>query len=460
MANKDVRVPPQDLEAEKSVLGALMMDKSAIASVDDILAEEDFYKRAHGIIYGAIFKLWGDSEPIDVLSVTTELKKQKKLQDVGGSAYLTELVNSVPTASHVAHYAKIVKEKSILRDLIKVSASMTEDAFGESEDLDQLLDEIEQKVFAVSQKSVIRYFSPIKDDLKEAYDRIEKLHQGEGERFRGVPTGFAGVDNLLSGLQKAEMIIVGARPSYGKTSFVLDIARHIAVNEETPVGVFSLEMSREQVIDRFIAAEAQVDLWKLRTGRLNDETDFGLIQSAFDKLNKAPLFIDDTPSPNIIQIRSMARRLKAEHGQLGLLVVDYLQLIQPTRNNDSVVQQVTEISRGLKGIARELDVPMLAVSQLSRAVDQRESKIPRLSDLRESGSIEQDADVVMFIYPKDVGKIDVPPEDENIVEIIIAKHRNGPQGTVKLFFDKQKASFQSIDTRHEYEGSEIDQAVR
>jgi len=460
MADKDIRIPPQDLDAEQSVLGALMMDKSAIASVDDILLEEDFYKQAHSIIYKAIFKLWGDNEPIDILSVTAELKRAKQLKAIGGSSYLTDLVSAVPTSSHIAHYAKIVKEKSILRDLIKVSAAVVEDAFGDQGDLDSLLDEVEQKIFAVSQKSVVRYFSPIKEDLKEAYDRIERLHQGEGDRFRGVPTGFTGVDNLLSGLQKAELIIVGARPSYGKTSFCLDIARHVAVKEGIPVGVFSLEMSREQVIDRFIAAEAQVDLWKLRTGRLNSETDFGLIQSAFDKLNNAPLYIDDTPSPNIIQIRSMARRLKAEHGELGLLVVDYLQLLQPRNNNDSIVQQVTEVSRGLKGIARELDVPMLAVSQLSRAVDQREIKIPRLSDLRESGSIEQDADVVMFIYPKDVGKMDVPPEDENITEIIIAKHRNGPQGTVRLYFDKQKASFQNIDTTHQYEDSEIDQAVR
>ena len=460
MATKDIRIPPQDLDAEQSVLGALMIDKSAIASIDDILLEEDFYKKAHGIIYGAILKLWGDNQPIDILSVTTELKRTKQLQDVGGSGYLTELVNAVPTASHISHYAKIVKEKSILRDLIRVSAAVAEDAFGEQEDLDQLLDEVEQKIFAVSQKSVVRYFSPIKDDLKEAYERIERLHHGEGERLRGVPTGFKGLDNLLSGLQRSELIVVGARPSFGKTSFVLDIARHVAVKEGIPVGVFSLEMSREQVIDRFIAAEAQVDLWKLRTGRLSNETDFGMIQAAFDKLNSAPLFIDDTPSPNIVQIRSMARRLKAEHGRLGLLVVDYLQLIQPRTNSDNVVQQVTEISRGLKGISRELDVPMLAVSQLSRAVDQREVKIPRLSDLRESGSIEQDADVVMFIYPKDVGKMNVPTEDENITEIIIAKHRNGPQGTVRLFFDKQKASFQNIDESHQYEGSEVDQTVR
>lgn len=460
MASKEVRIPPQDLDAERSVLGALMIDKGAIASVDDVLVEADFYKKSHSIIYGSILKLWSNNEPIDILSVTTELKRTKKFKEVGGSSYLADLVNSVPTASHINHYAKIVKEKSILRDLIVVSASVAEDAFGEQEDIDQLLDDVEQKIFSVSQKSVVHYFSPIRQDLKEAYDRIERLHHGEGERFRGVPTGFKSLDNLLSGLQRSEFIVVGARPSYGKTSFVLDIARHVAVNEKLPVGVFSLEMSREQVIDRFIAAEAQVDVWKLRTGRLDDETDFGMIQSAFDKLNDAPLYIDDTPSPSVMQIRSMARRLQAEHGQLGLIVVDYLQLIQPRNAYESMVQQVTEISRGLKGLARELDIPVLTVSQLSRAVDQRELKIPRLSDLRESGSIEQDADVVLFIYPKEAGKIDVTPEDENITEIIIAKHRNGPQGTVRLFFDKQKVSFNNIDDKHTYEDTEIDQAVR
>lgn len=460
MATKEIRIPPQDLDAERSVLGALMIDKGAIASIDDILAEVDFYKKSHSIIYGAVLKLWSKNEPIDILSVTTELKRTKKFKEVGGSGYLADLVNSVPTASHINHYAKIVKEKSILRDLIAVSTKMAEEAFGEQEDIDQLLDDAEQKIFSVSQKSLVHYFSPIKQDLKEAYERIERLHHGEGERLRGIPTGFKGLDNLLSGLQRSEFIVVGARPSYGKTSFVLDIARHVAVNEGLPVGVFSLEMSREQVIDRFIAAEAQVDVWKLRTGRLDDETDFGMIQSAFDKLNNAPLFIDDTPSPSILQIRSMARRLQAEHGQLGLVVVDYLQLIQPRNNYESIVQQVTEISRGLKGLARELDIPVLAVSQLSRAVDQRELKIPRLSDLRESGSIEQDADVVLFIYPKEVGKIDSLPEDENITEIIIAKHRNGPQGTVRLFFDKQKVSFHNIDDKHTYEDTEIDQTVR
>jgi len=455
MATKDLRIPPQDLDTEQAVLGALMMDKDAIASVDDLLNEEDFYKKSHGIVYAAILKLWGDGQPIDILSVTSELKRAKKLKDVGGSAYLTELVNRVPTASHITHYAKIVREKSVLRDLIKASNSISEEAFGEQEDLDQLLDDVEQKIFAISQKSIVRQFAPIKEGLKEAYSRIEKLHQGEGERFRGLPTGFTGIDNLLSGLQKSDFIIIGARPSFGKTSLALDIARHVAVNENKPVGIFSLEMSREQVIDRLIAAEANVDLWKLRTGRLSDEADFGMIQSAFDKLNNAPLFIDDTPSPNIVQVRSMARRLQAEHGQLGLIIIDYLQLMQPRKSYDSVVHQVTETSRGIKGLARELDVPVLTISQLSRAVDQREIKIPRLSDLRESGSIEQDADVVMFVYPKDIGKMDVPPEDENVTEIIIAKHRNGPQGTVRLFFDKQKASFRNIDLSHQYEDQSL-----
>ncbi len=461
MAKADVRIPPQDLEAEQSVLGALMIDKDAISLVADLLVSSDFYKKSHEIIFDAIMDLWDKRQPIDVLSVTAELKNKNKLKEVGGSSYLTELVNLVPTASHVEHYARIVKEKGILRDLITASAQITENVFEYPEDLDDLLDDVEQKIFAISQKSLIRHFAPIKEDLKEAYDRLEKLHEGEGVRLRGVPTGFPGIDNLLSGLQKSEFIIVGARPSFGKTSFVLDIARHVAVDEGKPVGFFSLEMSREQVVDRLIAAEAQVDLWKLRSGRLNSETDFGMIQASFDKLSKSPIFIDDTPSPNIVQLRSMARRLQTEQGELALIVIDYLQLIQPRHSRDNVVQQVTEISRGIKGLARELNVPVLTVSQLSRAVDQRENKLPRLSDLRESGSIEQDADVVMFIHPKDAGRTDIPPEDENVTEIIIAKHRNGPQGMVRLFFDKQKASFQNIDERHtSYEDAEIDQSIR
>ncbi len=449
---KNLRLPPQDLDAEQSVLGALMLDKNAMSAVDDLLAPDDFYKKAHSIIFEAFLKLWEKREPIDILSVTAELKKTSQLQEVGGSSYLTELVRSVPTASHVTHYAKIVKEKSVLRDLINASTEITADAFEPEDDLDELLDRVEQKIFSISQKSIVRNFLPIRENLKEAYERIEKLHHGEGERLRGVPTGFTGLDDILSGLQRSDFIIVGARPSFGKTAFVLDIARHVALDASQPVGVFSMEMSREQVIDRLIAAEAQVDLWKLRTGRLRDEMEFQMIQAAFDKLHQAPLFIDDAPSPTVVQIRSMARRLQAEQRNLSLLVVDYLQLIQPRRGYESMVQQVTEISRGLKSLARELNIPLLVVSQLSRAVDQRERQVPRLSDLRESGSIEQDADVVMFLYPRDRGRIDAPPEDQNITEVNIAKHRNGPLATVPLYFDKQKVSFHNIEKRHEDSG--------
>lgn len=447
--SKELRIPPQDIEAEQSVLGALMIDQTAIGSVTDLLIPYDFYKKAHSIIFEAFLRLWEGREPIDILSTTTELKRVNLLQEVGGVGYLTELVNSVPTATHVEHYAKIVKEKSILRDLINASGEIAENAFESAEELDDLLDRVEQKIFSISQKSIVRNFLPIREDLKEAYERIERLHHGEGERLRGVPTGFTVLDDILSGLQRSDFIVVGARPSYGKTAFVLDIARHVGVEVGAPVGIFSLEMSREQVTDRLIAAEAQVDLWKLRTGRLKDEGEFEMIQAALDRLHKAPLFIEDNPSPTVIQIRSMARRLQAEQGQLALLVVDYLQLIQPRKNYDSMVQQVTEISRGLKSLARELSIPLLVVSQLSRAVDQREIKIPRLSDLRESGSIEQDADVVLFVAPKGKNRIDTPPEEENVTDIIIAKHRNGPIGSVSLYFDKQKVSFNNLEKKYE-----------
>ena len=448
--SKDLKVPPQDLEAEQSVLGSLMIDKEAIFAIGDLLTPADFYKKSHAIIFEAVLNLWGRHEPIDILSVTSELKKAEILKEVGGTSYLTELVNSVPTSSHIVHYAKIVKEKRILRELINASAEITEDAFHARGDLESLLDNIERRVFSISQKSIAKNFILIKDELRSAYERIEKLHQGEGDsRLRGVATGFSGIDNILSGLQKSDLIIIGARPSYGKTTFVLDIARHVAVHLKQNVGFFSLEMSREQVVDRLIASEAQVDLWKLRTGRLRDENEFNMIQSAFDKLNKATFYIDDTPSPNIVQMRSMARRLQAEQGSLGLIIVDYLQLIQPRIGSESSVQQVTEISRGLKGIARELNVPIIAISQLSRGVEQRDNKMPRLSDLRESGSIEQDADVVIFLHPKNRENHHLPPEEQNLVDMVVAKHRNGPLGTITLYFNKEKVCFQSIDNRRE-----------
>lgn len=443
---KPLKLPPQNIEAEQSVLGSLMIDKNAIIQVADVLSSQDFYHPQNGKIYETILQLFEKHQPVDILSVTSSLKERGVLKDVGGSTYLSKLIDNVPTSSHVGHYAKIVKEKKVLRDLIHASADITEKAFDMSGDLEEKLDEIEQKIFAISQRSVPQKFSKINEELTKAYERIEKMHRGE-KTLGGLGTGFPDLDNLLSGLRSSDLIVIGARPSLGKTSFVLDIARHIAVREKQPVGVFSLEMSKDQIIDRLIAAEAQVPLWHLRTGRLNDETDFQLIQQALDSLSQAPLFIDDTASPNILQMRSMARRLQAEHG-LSLLIVDYLQLVQPRTNSDNMVQQITEISRNLKGLARELNVPVIAVSQLSRAVDQRDRKVPRLSDLRESGSIEQDADIVLFLYRADKEKMNPTPEEQNTAEIIVAKHRNGPLGTVKLKFDENKASFKSIDKSH------------
>ncbi|MBI5147975.1 MAG: replicative DNA helicase [Parcubacteria group bacterium] len=440
------KLPPQDLEAEQAVLGAMMVNKNSVIRVADSLTPEEFYKPAHHKIYETMLELFSRHEPIDIISLTSALKKKRELEKIGGSAYLTELANSVPSSSHIEHYAGIVREKNILRELINTSSEITDGAFGGSSNVEDLLDNIEQKVFAITNRSLPQKFVAVKDELKDAYERIEKLHKGDGA-LRGVTTGFDGLDHYLSGFQKSDLVILGARPSLGKTALALDIARHAAVKGGVPVGIFSLEMSREQVIDRLISAEAQVPLWRLRTGRLQDEIEFGMIREALDRLSRTPIFVEDSPSPNILQMRAMARRLQAEH-DLGLLIVDYLQMIQPRTSNDSVVQQITEISRGLKSLARELNIPVLALSQLSRGVEQREVKIPRLSDLRESGSIEQDADVVMFIYRKDREYANIAPEEQNTAEIIIAKHRNGPLGTVKLKFDPEKVNFKQIDTAY------------
>ncbi|MEK7593203.1 MAG: replicative DNA helicase [Patescibacteria group bacterium] len=442
----DLKLPPQDIEAERSVLGALMLDKNAVIKVADLIVAGDFYQPAHSKIYEAILGLFEKNEPIDILSVTNKLKDKGQLNEIGGSSYLTELINSVPTAAHIAHYAKLIRDKKVLRELIKASAEITEKVFENTDDSENLLDDIEQKIFSIAQRTQIKNFVLIKDELKGAYERIEKLHQGGG-RLRGVPTGFDEIDHYLSGLQKSDLIILGARPSLGKTTFTLDIAKNAAARDNA-VAIFSLEMSRDQIIDRLIAAEAQVPLWRLRTGRLTDEMEFSMIQESLDKLSKYQIYIDDTPSPTILQIRAMARRLQAECHNLSLIIIDYVQLIMPRNANQNSVQQYTEISHGLKSLARELNLPVLAVSQLSRAVDQRDSKVPRLSDLRETGALEQDSDVVMFIYRKDRDKISVEPEEQNAAEIIIAKHRNGPLGTVQLKFDHEKVSFRQVDKIH------------
>lgn len=440
-----LKIPPQSLEAEQSVLGSLLIDKNAILKVVDVLLPEDFYSLAHEKIYTAIRELYEKHKPFDLVTLTALLKEKNILADIGGTAYLSELASMVPTASHVEHYAGVVKEKRVRRELISASSEIAEKAFESDKDIDDVMDSIEQRILAISQKSISQNFIPLRDELKSAYERIEKLHQGDGA-LRGVPTGFPELDNLLAGLQRSDLIILGARPSLGKTTLALDIGRHAAIKSKLPVGIFSLEMSREQVIDRLIAAESQVPLWKLRTGRINQDIEFEMIQNSLDRLSQTSIYIDDTPSPNIIQMRSMARRLQMENG-LALLIVDYLQLIHPRTSSDNMVQQVTEISRGLKALARELQVPVLAVSQLSRAVDQRDHKMPRLSDLRESGSIEQDADVVIFIYRKDRDKADISPEEQDVAFINIAKHRNGPLGNFTLKFDPERVTFRSIDRR-------------
>ncbi len=430
-----------------------MLDKNAIIRVADLLTSTDFYHPAHQKIYDAILDLFARGDPIDLLTVTHTLRAKKQLVGTGGSDYLAELVGGVPTSAHVERYAEIVREKRVRRDLLRASSEITEEAT-EARDFEELLDDVEAKIFSISERSRPQKFVPLKEELIAAYERLEKLHKGEGPSTRGVATGFPQLDNLLSGLQPSDLIIVGARPSYGKTSFVLDIARYAALHDKK-VGVFSIEMSKEQIIDRVIASQAQVNLFNLRAGRLKDELEFALVQQALDELSKASLFIDDSASPNILQMRSMARRLQIEHG-LDLLVIDYLQLIQPRTNSDNIVQQVTEISRGLKSLARELGVPVLVVSQLSREVEKRETKIPRLSDLRESGSLEQDADVVVFIYRKDRDRSDLPEEEKNIVDIIIQKHRNGPLGSFQLRFDPEKISFRTIDTTHTPEAGMIE----
>lgn len=444
--NKEPKLPPQSIEAENSVIGALMIDKNSIIQVADILAPSDFYHPGNAKIYEAILKLYEKHQPIDILSVGAELKEQGVLKDIGGSSYISKLVDEVPTASHVSHYAQMVKEKKVLRDLIRASADITERAFNPEGDLESALDEIEQKIFSISQRSIPQKFTKIKEELPKAYERMERLHSGE-KVLGGLSTGFYALDQKLSGLRNSDLIILGARPSLGKTSLALDIARHVALKENAPVGIFSLEMSKDQIIDRLIAAEAEVSLWKLRTGNNLDETDFELIQQALDKFSKAPLFIDDTASPNILQMRSMARRLQAEHG-LSLLLIDYLQLIQPRTNSDNIVHQITEISRNLKAIARELNVPVIALSQLSRGVTQRDDQVPRLSDLRDSGSIEQDADIVLFLYRPDKNKNNPSPEEQNTAQLIIAKHRNGATGAVDLKFDPDKVSFRNLDKVH------------
>jgi replicative DNA helicase len=432
-----VRVPPHSNEAEESVLGALLLDKDAIIAVAGFLRAEDFYDERHRAIYECTIQLYEERSPIDVLTISERLKKLKMLKTVGGSAYLAELANKVPTAAHVEHYGKIVKDAATKRSLMSAASRLVDLSMDEGLAADELLDKAESEVFSLTQKHLVNSFTPVKDSLAESFDRLDELHKQAGG-LRGVPTGFKDLDEALAGMQRSNLLVLAARPGIGKTSLALTIAQTVAVKNKRPVGFFSLEMSKEELVDRLLVAQADIDAWKLKTGKLGEE-DFTKLSNAMGELAEAPLFIDDTPALSILEMRTKARRLQVENG-IDLLIVDYLQLAR-SRRLENRVQEVSEISQGLKNLARELKLPVLAISQLSRAVEQRGGNKPQLADLRESGSIEQDADVVIFLWREDNDNL------ENVV-LDIAKHRNGPLKTINLFFKGDRIKFYGRETKH------------
>lgn len=428
--NLQVRIPPHSIEAEQSVIGALLLDKDAIVSVAEFLRPDHFYDEKLSVIYECCIELYEDRTPIDVLTVAERLKKKKVSKEVGGASYLAELANKVPTAAHVEHYGKIVKDQATKRSLMVAASRLVDLSLDEGLAADELLDKAESEVFSLTQQHMARAFTPVREALAESFDRLDELHK-QAEGLRGVPTGFKDLDDTLAGMQRSNLLILASRPGVGKTSLALNIARNIAVDKKRPVGFFSLEMSREELVDRLLVAQADIDAWRLKTGKLSEE-DFTKLSNAMGELAEAPLYIDDTPALSILEMRTKARRLQVEHG-IDVLFVDYLQLAR-SRNLENRVQEVSEISQGLKNLARELKLPVMAMSQLSRAVEQRGIKRPQLADLRESGSIEQDADVVMFLWREDDEKI------ENI-GLEISKHRNGPLRSIELFFRGDRISF-------------------
>ena len=438
-------VPPQNLEAEASLLGAILIDSDSLIKIADIISSQDFYDPRHQKIYEAINQLYNKQYAIDVLTITDQVKNNGHIEAVGGASYITELTNYVPTASHIEQYADIVSQKALRRRLIKASQNIAELGFDETKVLQSLIEEAETNIFNVSQQHIKQNVVSLETILAESFDRLDDLHKDKN-KIRGVPTGFKDLDNILAGLQKSDLFILAARPSMGKTAFALGLAHNIAVQSQETVLLFSLEMSKEQLVDRLLSTESGVDAWNLRTGNLTD-ADFEKIGRAMGTLSEAPIYIDDSPGISVSDLRTRARR-EAHLRPLGLIIVDYLQLMSGSRSfgEGNRVQEISEISRGLKGIARELNVPVIALSQLSRSVESRTPQIPQLADLRESGSIEQDADVVAFLYREDYYN----PETErrSIIDIFIKKHRNGPTGEVELFFDRQKQKFRSLDTKH------------
>ena len=446
--NRALRTPPQNVAAEKALLGAIILKPDVIHDVSVAVYPESFFADKHRSIFDAIQKLFSKGDPIDLVSIVTALKEANQLERVGGASYITELIETVPAAGNAMYYSTQVQDKSVLRNLINAADDIAEIGYSDPDTVDEAMGQAEKKIFQATQSPSAQKFRPIGSALTEAWERFEHLSANPEEK-RGVPSGFTAIDNLLSGFQKADLIILAARPSMGKTAFALDLARNAALQHGASVGIFSLEMSDQQLVDRMLAAESGVDSWKLRTGRLSNDQEYESLQQAMDKLNKAPIHIIDEAALNIVKMRSAARRLKNEHG-LDMLIVDYLQLMSPTltRGSDSMVQQITEISRSLKILAKELDIPVIALSQLSRAVEQRGGK-PRLSDLRDSGSIEQDADVVMFIHREDKMNKDKEAERPNIAEIMVEKHRNGAVGHAELYFDGQHVRFLNLDTHHQ-----------
>ena len=440
------KVPPQNQEAEASLLGALLIDSDAVVKIADIVNENDFYDPRHRLIFSSIKKLYEIHSPIDVLTLADELKNVGNLSTIGGASYLTELTNFVPTAAHVVQYAEIVGSKALRRRLIKASQDITNFGYDESEDLRGLIEQAESRLFEVSQQHVKQDIVSLEQILTESFDRLDELHKDKGT-IRGVPTGYKDLDAILAGLQRSDLLILAARPSMGKTAMVLNLAHNVATKAGQPVLLFSLEMSKEQLVDRILAKESGVNAWALRTGNLTD-VDFEKIGQAMGTLSEAQIFIDDTPGITVSDMRTKARR-EAHQRPLGLIIVDYLQLMSGgTRfgSEGNRVQEISEISRGLKGIARELNVPLIALSQLSRSVESRSPQIPQLSDLRESGSIEQDADVVAFLYREEYYNPDT--ERKNIMDVFIKKHRNGPTGSVELYFDREKQHISSLDSKH------------
>ena len=441
ISKNHIRIPPQSIPSEQAVLGSIMLRKDAMNEVEDMVSEDSFYVEKHKIIFRAMLDLANKNEPIDMLSLSTKLSEQKALDRVGGNQYLAEIVSLVPSSTNVKHYADIVQKKYVLRSLIEAADYVSELAFEESDDhMDDILDLAEKRMFGVVSSPKNQKYVNLKDALPEAYERLEKLHENKG-MLRGLPTGFKDLDALLSGLQKQDLVILAARPSMGKTTLALDMARLASVNHDKSILIFSLEMSSQQLVDRMLSAQSRVNAWNLRTGNLSSDRDFSHLRDSLDKLSKAKMYIDDQAGNSIVRMKALSRRIKAEKG-LDLIVVDYLQLMTTSKAHDSMVNQVTEISRSLKSLAKELDVPVLALSQLSRAVETRGGK-PRLSDLRDSGSIEQDADVVMFIHRDDFGKEE--SEKTNLAEIWIEKHRNGPTGKVELYFDGKTTTFLDLE---------------